>query len=146
MLNGAEFHHIGLVCRSFEPDQLRLEALGYRQESEDVHDPIQRVHVRFLVGGGPRIELVRADGTSGPLESWLKTGSKIYHMAYFVDCIDNAVEEAVLKGCKVLVAPVPAAAFGGKKISFVMMPNMLLVEFIQKYHVPKRATTITGNC
>jgi methylmalonyl-CoA/ethylmalonyl-CoA epimerase len=135
MLNGAEFHHIGIVCRSFESDQQRLESLGYRQEEEDFHDPIQRVYVRFLVGGGPRIELVRADGTSGPLESWLKTGSKIYHMAYFVDCMDSALQEAVLQGSKVLVTPVPAAAFGGRKISFVMMPNMLLIELIQKTHV-----------
>ena len=135
MLNGAEFHHIGLVCRSFEPDQRRLEALGYRQESEDVHDPIQRVHVRFLVGDGPRIELVRSDGTPGPLGPWLKAGAKIYHMAYFVDCMDSALQEAVLQGSKVLVTPVPAVAFGGRKISFVMMPNMLLIELIQKYHV-----------
>jgi methylmalonyl-CoA/ethylmalonyl-CoA epimerase len=132
MLNGADFHHIGLVCRSFEPDQKRLELLGYRKESEDVHDPVQRVHVRFLVGGGPRIELVRGDGTPGPLGPWLKNGAKIYHMAYLVDSLGSALEEAAMNGCKVLVAPVPAAAFGGKKISFVMMPNMLLVELIQK--------------
>lgn len=135
MLNGAEFHHIGLVCRSFELDQERLELLGYRQEAVDVHDPIQRVYVRFLVGGGPRVELVLSDGTPGPLEPWLKTGAKIYHMAYFVDCMDSALQEAVLQGSKVLVTPVPAVAFGGRKISFVMMPNMLLIELIQKYHV-----------
>jgi methylmalonyl-CoA/ethylmalonyl-CoA epimerase len=56
-------------------------------------------------------------------------------MAYFVDCMDSALQEAMLQGSKVLVAPVPAAAFGGRKISFVMMPNMLLIELIQKSHV-----------
>jgi hypothetical protein len=29
-----------------------------------------------------------------------------------------------------VVAPVPAVAFGGRLIAFVMMPNMLLVELI----------------
>ncbi len=132
MINDAEFHHVGMVSRSFDADQKRLELLGYRQESEDVHDPIQKVHVRFLVGGGPRVELVRSDGSPGPLIPWLKMGAKIYHMAYSVGCICKAVEEAELQGCKVLVPPVAAAAFGGRKIAFLMLPNMLLVEIIEK--------------
>jgi hypothetical protein len=49
--------------------------------------------------------------------------------------MDSALQAAVLQGSKVLVTPVPAVAFGGRKISFVMMPNMLLIELIQKYHV-----------
>jgi methylmalonyl-CoA/ethylmalonyl-CoA epimerase len=134
MITGSEFHHIGLICRSFEAEQCRLEILGYQKESEDVHDPIQKVHVRFLVGGGPRVELVRSDGTPGPLGPWLKSGAKIYHMAYLVDELADALEKAKQQGCKVLVSPVPAAAFGGRRISFVMMPNMLMVEFIEKTH------------
>lgn len=132
MLPGAEFHHIGVVCRSFESDQKRFELLGYGQESPDVHDTIQKVYVRFLVGGGPRIELVRGDGSPGPLAPWLKTGAKLYHMAYLVGSIDEALDYATRQGAKTLVPPVPAIAFDGRKISFVMLPNMLLIELIQK--------------
>jgi methylmalonyl-CoA/ethylmalonyl-CoA epimerase len=55
-------------------------------------------------------------------------------MAYLVDELADALEKAKQQGCKVLVSPVPAAAFGGRRISFVMMPNMLMVEFIEKTH------------
>lgn len=67
MLSDAEFHHIGVACKDFDYEQNKFATLGYRQEAPDVHDPIQRVHVRFLVGGGPRMELVRSDGHPGPL-------------------------------------------------------------------------------
>jgi len=30
-----------------------------------------------------------------------------------------------------IVAPVPAVAFGGRKIAFLMLPNRLLIELIE---------------
>lgn len=132
MLTGAEFHHIGVACRSFDQEQAKFEALGYRQEAPDVHDPIQRVHVRFLVGGGPRMELVRSDGQPGPLAPWLKSGVKLYHMAYFVEDLTASLASLKSQGARVVVAPVPAAAFGGRNIAFLMLPNLLLVELIER--------------
>lgn len=131
MLPDAEFHHIGVACESFECEQDKFAALGYRQESPDVHDPVQRVYVRFLIGGGPRMELIRGDGQAGPLTAWLKSGVKMYHLAYAVK--DMAASMAFLKsqGARVVVDPVPAMAFGGRQISFLMLPNLLLVELIE---------------
>jgi len=132
MLPDAEFHHIGVACKDFEQEQAKFAALGYRQESSDVHDPVQRVHVRFLIGGGPRMELVRSDGESGPLAPWLKSGIKMYHMAYIVKNLPTALAFLKSQGARIVVAPVPAAAFGGRNISFVMLPNLLLVELIEQ--------------
>jgi methylmalonyl-CoA/ethylmalonyl-CoA epimerase len=130
MLPDAEFHHIGVACKDFDLEQAKFAALGYRQESPDVHDAVQRVHVRFLVGGGPRMELVRSDGQPGPLAPWLKSGIKLYHLAYIVQDLPAALESLKSEGGRVVVAPVPAAAFGGRHICFVMLPNLLLVELI----------------
>ncbi len=132
MIPGAEFHHIGVACRSFLSEQPRFEALGYRQEGADAFDPIQNVQVRFLVGGGPRVELVCGDGHQGPLAAWLKSGAKMYHLAYVVDRMPEAVAFLSGQGAKLIVPPVPAAAFDGRKIAFVMLPNMLLVELIER--------------
>jgi len=132
MIPGAEFHHIGVACRSFLSEQPRFEALGYRQEGIDAFDPVQNVQVRFLIGGGPRVELVCGDGPSGPLAPWLKSGAKMYHLAYLVDRMSEAVAFLSGQGAKLIVPPVPAAAFAGRKIAFVMLPNLLLVELIEK--------------
>ncbi len=135
MLPDADFHHIGIACRSFDVEQRKLEMLGYTRESEDFYDPLQRVYVRFLTGGGPRLELVRGDGQQGPLSPWLKSGVKMYHMAYEVAALDMAISNLGEGGAKLLVPPVPAVAFAGRRISFLMLPNMLLVELIEKQHV-----------
>jgi methylmalonyl-CoA/ethylmalonyl-CoA epimerase len=132
MLPGAEFHHIGVACKDFDQEQAKFAVLGYRQESPDVHDPVQRVHVRFLIGGGPRMELVRGDGQGGPLAPWLKSGIKLYHMAYVVKDLPLALNFLKTKGARIVVAPVPASAFGGRNISFLMLPNLLLVELIEQ--------------
>ncbi len=130
MLSDAEFHHIGVACKDFDQEQGKFAALGYQPEAPDVHDPVQRVHVRFLIGGGPRIELVRSDGQPGPLGAWLKSGIKLYHLAYVVKDLPAAIESLLSQGARVVVPPVPAAAFDGRCISFVMLPNLLLVELI----------------
>lgn len=135
MLPGAEFHHIGVACRSFDVEQRKFEILGYARESEDFHDPVQGVHVRFLTGGGPRLELVRGEGQQGPLSLWLKAGVKMYHIAYEVPGLDQAISHLCDVGAKLLVPPAPAVAFSGRRISFLMLPNMLLVELIEKQHV-----------
>lgn len=132
MLPDAKFHHIGVACKDFDQEQAKFAALGYRQESPDVHDPVQRVHVRFLIGGGPRMELVRSDGEHGLLVPWLKSGIKLYHLAYIVKDLTASLAFLKGQGARVVVAPVRAAAFGDRNISFLMLPNLLLVELIEQ--------------
>jgi len=61
---------------------------------------------------------------------WRKSGIKLYHLAYLVKDLPVALESLKSQGARVVVSPVPAAAFGGRHISFVMLPNLLLVELI----------------
>ncbi len=129
---GAEsFHHVGVACRDLDLEEARFALLGYRREGPDFEDSIQGVRGRFLVGGGPRMELLVSTGPGGVLAPWLKTGQKMYHLAYEVADIGLAGAALAKSGAKTVVAPVPAVAFGGCRISFLMLPNMLLVELIE---------------
>lgn len=56
----------------------------------------------------------------------------MYHLAYLVDRISEAVAFLSGQGAKLIVPPIPATAFAGRKIAFVMLPNLLLVELIEK--------------
>jgi xylulokinase len=42
----------------------------------------------------------------------------------------DAIDALRAQRAKVAVAPVPAAAFGGREIAFLMLPNRLLIELI----------------
>ena len=126
-----EFHHLGYATRGIDRERRVFENLGYRIEGETFVDPAQGVTGCFLVGAGPRIELLENSPGEETLTAWLNAGVKVYHFAYRVPDIEAAIDWARSKRGKVTVSPVAAVAFGGAKICFVMFPNGFLIEFIE---------------
>jgi len=125
------FHHVGVACRDLSQEVERLKSIGYRQDGETFVDPIQGVQGAFLVGGGPRLEILRPLNEKGVLTPWLNAGTKLYHLAYTVGgSLSNEIEVLRKEGAKLVVSPVSAVAFQGAHICFLMLPNMLLVELI----------------
>ncbi len=126
-----QFHHIGVAGKDLDSEMLRLATLGYSAEGDVFCDPIQGVEGRFLVGGGPRLEILRPTTAKGVLTPWLKSGTKLYHLAYCVgDQMGSEIEKLRDHGAKIVVQPVSATAFSGADICFLMLPNMLLIELI----------------
>jgi len=128
----ASFHHVGVACRDPDREEKTFEALGYRLESAEFFDPIQGIHGRFLIGGGPRLELLRNHAEPGVLTPWLQKGIRFYHLAYETSDLERQAASLAAGGAKQVVAPVPAVAFGGRLISFHMLPNLTLVELISR--------------
>ena len=116
---GLAFHHLGLACRDLDREAAGLEALGYASEGADFADARLGIRGRFLVGGGPRIELVArfnhpdtpAD-TQAVLDRFLASGTKLYHSAYETPAFDRAVAARLDGRAKLVQAPLPAVAFG----------------------------------
>lgn len=133
-LPAMRFHHVGVACRDLDAEEARLAPLGYAREGEDFADPIQGVRGRFLGGQQPRLELLAEDGTRGVLAPWLQSNVKLYHLAYEVADLDATLAAATGKAARgrTVVRPVPAVAFAMRRIAFVLFPNMLLVEFIER--------------
>jgi len=126
------FHHLGLACRDLDVEEQTWTRLGYHRERADFEDPRQQIRGRFLVGPGPRLELLVGTPGSTVLDPWLARGIKIYHQAFEVPDIRNAIASLRAAGARVVVEPVPAVAFDGREISFLLLPNGLLVEVIQQ--------------
>jgi methylmalonyl-CoA/ethylmalonyl-CoA epimerase len=125
------FHHLGVACRSLDTEAAAWTALGYVAEGPDFTDPIQQVSGRFLVGQGPRLELLVAAGPDSPIPAMLARGVKIYHQAYETPDFDGVLAALRARRWKVTVGPVPAIAFGGRRIAFLMNASMNLVEIIE---------------
>jgi methylmalonyl-CoA/ethylmalonyl-CoA epimerase len=126
------FHHLGLACRDLDVEQRAWTPLGYRRESPDFEDPRQQIRGRFLVGPGPRLELLVGTPGSTVLDPWLGRGIKIYHQAFEVPDIRGAIASLLAARARVVVEPVPAVAFDGREISFLLLPNGSLIEVIQR--------------
>ncbi|MBC5827009.1 MAG: VOC family protein [Candidatus Eremiobacteraeota bacterium] len=131
-LEGLSFHHIGVACRDLDTEERAFATLGYRRETPEFFDPIQGIRGRFLVGGGPQLELLRNNTEPGVLSIWLKKGVRFYHLAYETNDLIRQASALVQLGAKEVTAPVPAVAYGGRLICFHMLPNLTLVELISR--------------
>jgi methylmalonyl-CoA/ethylmalonyl-CoA epimerase len=129
---GLVFHHLGYACSAIARERAAFELLGYQAEGSPFHDPTQGVNGCFFVGPGPRIELLENVEGSDTLTPWLGAGSKLYHLAYEVEgTLEAAMRVLQRERTRVIVQPVAAVAFGGRRICFVMFRQGLLVELIE---------------
>jgi methylmalonyl-CoA/ethylmalonyl-CoA epimerase len=126
------FHHIGVATESIARDETVYAQLGYEREGDGFVDTNQGVRGLFLVGPGPRLELLEPHDGSTTLDPWLQAGSRMYHQAYEVDDLDASLASArkVLRA-HVLRAPLPSPAFGGRPVSFVVLRNRSVIELVQ---------------
>ena len=106
--------------------------LGYRQEGPFFEDPAQGIRGVFIAGPGPRLELLCELEGARVLTPWLMRGVKIYHQAFEVGNLDAVIAELRVLGNRVSRVPLPAIAFGGRRVCFVTLRNLALVELIEE--------------
>ena len=99
-----------------------------------VEDPIQKVRVAFArLADGTRIELIEPISPDSPIQRHLaQHRGGFYHLCYGVADIEAAVQRFVELRAILVSPPVPAAAFGGRKIAFVYTPQADLIEFVEQ--------------
>jgi methylmalonyl-CoA/ethylmalonyl-CoA epimerase len=77
------------------------------------------------------VELVEPDSSSSPIDGILARGGGAYHVAFAVPDLDRAVAAAVAAGSMLVAPPMPAVAFGDRRVAFLFVPGQLLVEFVE---------------
>jgi len=129
------FHHIGYAVKSIQGylDDFLSPMFSPIRVTEPVADPIQQVTVCFVtMQGGTVIELVEPLGEKSPVNSIIGSSrGGLYHLCYEVDDLDEQVRRFRAKGCLPLGKPVPAAAFDGRRIVFLLTPQKDLIEFVE---------------
>ena len=131
MMPTLRFHHVGYACRNIDREMAAFTALGYEQEGPSFEDPIQGVRGVFMIGPGPRIELLAPLEGATVLDPYLKVAARLYHFAYETADLEAALAYMVAnKRAKITCRPVPSAAFSGRHIAFFMLPNLFLTELI----------------
>ena len=134
------FHHVGLACRpeafARGTEHQNLDLLGYYPEGEEWLDEKLGMRGQFMVGGSgagvPRVELVAPYGDQSPVQSWLKQGVKLYHLGFIAPDLSAEIERLRAQRAKLVFPPTPAVAFANRRVAFVILPNSLLVEIIEK--------------
>ena len=133
---GFKLRHVGVAVPSLAPATETLSALfGYRVVSGPFDDPIQKVSVNFLTtsdNDAAEIELIAPLSEDSPITSMLaKSGGGAYHLCFETSDIDQALVHAKNNGCMIVSPPVPAVAFGGRRIAWIYTRSRQLFELVE---------------
>lgn len=129
------FHHIGYAVADIQSyvEEFLAPLFAPLHVTEKVSDPIQQVSVCFAeMPGGVLIELVEPLGDKSPVHSVI--GSRrggLYHLCYEVDDLDAELARFRRMRCLPLGKPVPAVAFDGRRIVFLITPQRDLIELVE---------------
>jgi methylmalonyl-CoA/ethylmalonyl-CoA epimerase len=132
----ATFHHVGFVVASISQQGSEFaRSLGAEWKGEIIHDPFQQARVTFMYCGppnSPAIELVEPDSEKSPLQKFLVKGGGLHHICYEVDSLEAQLQYCRSAGSLIARQPLPAVAFGGRKIAWVYTRHKLLVEYLER--------------
>lgn len=134
MAQKGRLHHIGFAVASIANIGAEFaRSLDAEWSGEIIHDPLQEARVTFLCCGadGPTVELVEPAGEHSPLHRFLGKGGGLHHVCYEVARLEARLEHSRKAGCLIVKQPLPAVAFGGRRIAWVYTPQKLLVEYLE---------------
>ena len=129
-----EIDHIGYAVKRLDRAVDSFHKLGFIFEPE-INDEDRNVKIVFGEKDGYRIELVCPldQKAESPVDSYLSSvGSVPYHICYKSYDFDEDVEDLKRQGFKVIIDPIPAVAFGGKRVVFLMNLGLGLMEIVEK--------------
>ena len=119
----AVFDHVGLAVVS-----IRATA---GPDAEIIDDPSQRVSVSFVDLAGLRVELIQPLHQRSPIDRSLKSGQCLVHLCFRVANLEAAIIRGRRFGLHQLARPVPAVAFGGRRIVWLFSKTIGLVELLE---------------
>jgi methylmalonyl-CoA/ethylmalonyl-CoA epimerase len=129
-------HHVGFVVASIQTAAQGFTAsLSARWDGTIVHDPLQRANVAFLRTPGAAdalIELVEPAGEDSPVRRFLEKGGGLHHLCYEVEDMDASLAKMRLERAVVVKRPLPAVAFGNRRIAWIFTRQKLLVELLER--------------
>jgi methylmalonyl-CoA/ethylmalonyl-CoA epimerase len=129
-----KLHHVGIVVKSIEQSTPRYRQLfGLRPVSPVVTDERQHVNVQFLAldADATSVELIEPLPGNSPARGALEKGGGLNHLCFEVEDIEAFVRHAESDGVVCVCAPVPAAAFDGRRIAFLYYREIGLIEFVE---------------
>jgi len=127
-------HHIGyLVPHIDEARETYMQQFGYKIHSPVIHDPVQTALVQFLrlPADSSYLELISPAGEQSRLSAALAKGGGLNHLCYRTTDLDAEIARMRSSGLLLLRKPVPAVAFGGRRIAWMRGQEPFPIELVE---------------
>ena len=134
-MSAPSLHHLGIVVKSIQESVEGVCAsMNARWTFPISADPIQKVRVTFLEQEGSPVllELIEPASEDSPVTKFLAGGGGLNHACYEVDDLDAHVAAMRKARCTLIRSPKPAVAFDGRRIAWMLTPQRVLVEFLER--------------
>lgn len=135
-LDRPTLHHIGFVVASIAPAMEGfLRSLNASWDQNVFEDPAQKVRVAFLAtrASEPQIELVEPLNDRSPVHKFLlEKGGGLHHFCYETNNLEAELKSFRSRQAILASPPVPAVAFDGRRIAWVLTREKLLVELLER--------------
>jgi len=133
-MKALKLDHIGIAVSNLdEALKLYTEVLGLEVHGTEVVED-QKVRVAFLPIGDTEVELLESTSPDGPVAKFIeKNGEGVQHLAFKVENIEEAIQDMLDKGMR-MIDETPRYGAGGAKIAFMhpKSTNRVLVELTQR--------------
>jgi methylmalonyl-CoA/ethylmalonyl-CoA epimerase len=133
--NHLRLHHVGYATKDIQPSAATYIArFGYELSTDIIHDPAQTALVQFLKLPGDQtyLELVAPDGPKSKLSSTVKRAIHLNHLCYISGPLEEAIAHLEQSGLKLFSDPKPAVAFAGRRICWLLGPDQLPIELVER--------------
>lgn len=128
-----KIHHLGIAVKDIKTSSLQYKkSLGWEMRTAIIFDPIQNVNIIFMGDENEILyELIEPVDETSPVYNLLKRRVSLYHFCYEVLDIEAKIEELLRNGFLKISGPLPAVAFGGKKVAFLINQDNLTIELVE---------------
>ena len=135
MMIPLQLHHVGIAVADIAAAApVYVNRYGYAIASAIIHDPTQTAFVQFLrlAADSSFLELVAPDGPASKLAGAVAKGGGLNHLCYATSEIEETVRELRRNGLLLLQAPVPAVAFPGRRIAWMIGKDRIPIELVER--------------
>lgn len=130
-----EFEHIGIAVSSIRESMHVLnEIFNSKEVSKIYEDALQNIKISFVNLSGVKIELIEPldSNRKSPIDNIIKKNISYYHLCFRTRCLEETVSKLVERGAVEVVKPIPSPAFSNRKIAFLYVKNLGLIELTEK--------------
>jgi methylmalonyl-CoA/ethylmalonyl-CoA epimerase len=129
------FEHIGVAVSNIKESLSVFNNLfGLNDVSEIYEDTFQNIKISFFCVAGVKIELIAPldSNKKSPVDNIIEKNMSYYHLCFRTGCIEGEILQLVKKGAIVVTEPIPSLAFSNRKIAFLYVEHLGLIELVEK--------------
>lgn len=130
-----DFEHIGVAVSNIKESLSIFDNIfELKDVSEIYEDTLQNIKISFVNLAGINIELIEPldSNKKSPVDEIIEKNTSYYHLCFRTGCIEDEILQLVEKGAIVVAEPIPSLAFSNRKIAFLYIKHLGLIELVEK--------------